>query len=38
VSGGVGLRIYWNSDFVIRLGLAFSFEQFYTPFKYRNIF
>ncbi|MEW6752654.1 MAG: BamA/TamA family outer membrane protein [Candidatus Latescibacterota bacterium] len=37
-SGGFGLRIYWNADFVIQLSVALSPEQFYFPVKYRNIF
>lgn len=37
-TGGMGLRIYWNADFVIRLGIGFSPEQTYTPIKYRNVF
>jgi outer membrane protein assembly factor BamA len=37
-TAGTGLRIYWNADFVIRLGIGFSPEQTYTPIKYRNLF
>lgn len=37
-SGGAGLRIYWNTDFVIRFSIAVSPEQIYTPVKYRNVF
>ena len=37
-SFGFGQRLYWNSDFVIRLDIGFSAEQSYTGFKYRNIF
>ena len=37
-SFGFGQRLYWNSDFVIRLDVGFSAEQSYTGFKYRNIF
>lgn len=35
---GMGLRVYWNSDFVIRADLGFSAEQVYLGLKYRNIF
>lgn len=35
---GLGLRLYWNADFVIRLDLAFGNEQGNASFKYRNIF
>ena len=35
---GAGLRIYWNADFVIRLGIGISSEQIYMPLKYRNLF
>ncbi len=38
VTGGAGLRLYWNSDFVIRLGLGVSSEQVCVGMKYRNIF
>jgi len=37
-TAGGGLRIYWNADFVIRLGVGFSSEQVYMPLKYRNLF
>lgn len=37
-TGGIGLRLYWNVDFVIRLEIGFSREQVYLPVKYRNIF
>ena len=37
-SSGMGLRLYWNADFVIRLDFAFGPEQSNTSFKYRNIF
>ncbi len=37
-SGGAGLRIYWNADFVIRLGVAVSTEQYSTHLRYSNIF
>ncbi|MFH1567258.1 MAG: BamA/TamA family outer membrane protein, partial [Gemmatimonadota bacterium] len=38
VSSGVGLRLYWNADFVIRADLGLSVEQAYLGFKYRNVF
>jgi hypothetical protein len=37
-SSGLGLRLYWNADFVIRMDLAFGSEQGNASFKYRNIF
>lgn len=37
-TAGVGGRIYWNADFVIRLDLGFSAEQVYLGLKYRNLF
>lgn len=37
-SGGVGLRIYWNADFVIRADVGLSGERHYMALKYRNIF
>ena len=37
-SSGMGLRLYWNADFVIRLDFAFGTEQSNTSFKYRNVF
>ena len=38
LTGGAGLRLYWNADFVIRADLGLSAEQTYLGFKYRNIF
>ena len=38
VTAGVGLRTYWNADFVLRAELGVSAEQIYTSFKYRNLF
>ena len=37
-SGGVGLRVYWNAEFVIRADVGFSAERSYLALKYRNIF
>jgi hypothetical protein len=37
-SGGLGLRLYWNNDFVVSLAVGLSREQVYVPVKYRNIF
>lgn len=37
-TAGVGGRIYWNADFVIRLDLGLSAEQAYMGLKYRNLF
>ncbi len=37
-TAGGGLRLYWNSEFVIRADLGFSAEQVYLGLKYRNIF
>ena len=37
-TAGAAQRLYWNSDFVIRLEIGFSEEQTYTSFKYRNVF
>lgn len=38
MTGGLGLRLYWNADFVIRADLGLSAEQGYLGLKYRNIF
>ena len=38
LTGGIGLRLYWNDDFVVSAALGLSREQAYTPVKYRNIF
>ncbi|MFA6107479.1 MAG: BamA/TamA family outer membrane protein [Candidatus Latescibacterota bacterium] len=38
LSGGLGLRLYWNDDFVISTAFGLSREQVYIPIKYRNIF
>lgn len=37
-TGGVGLRLYWDDDFVIRYDTGFSTEQVYLGLKYRNVF
>jgi len=37
-TAGLGGRVYWNADFVIRVDMGFSAEQSYTGVKYRNIF
>lgn len=37
-TAGVGVRVYWNADFVIRLDIGFSAEQTYVAVKYRNLF
>lgn len=37
-TAGLGGRVYWNADFVIRLDLGFSAEQNYVGIKYRNLF
>ncbi len=37
-TAGAAQRLYWNSDFVIRLEIGFSEEQNYTSLKFRNIF
>ncbi len=37
-TGGVGLRVYWNADFVVQTAMAVSSEQLYFSLKYRNIF
>ena len=37
-TGGVGLRLYWNADFVIRMDVGFSSEQISSGVKYHNIF
>lgn len=37
-TAGVGGRVYWNADFVIRLDVGFSAEQTYVAVKYRNLF
>ena len=38
MTAGVGGRVYWNADFVIRVDLGFSAEQAYLGVKYRNLF
>lgn len=38
VTTGVGLRTYWNADFVLRVEVGVSAEQVFMAFKYRNIF
>jgi outer membrane protein assembly factor BamA len=38
VTTGIGLRTYWNADFVLRAEVGRSAEQVFTSFKYRNIF
>ena len=38
VTGGMGLRLYWNDDFVIRMDTGLSVEQMYLGLKYRNVF
>ena len=38
LTGGAGFRLYWNSDFVIRLDFGFSSEQSNMGIKLRNIF
>ena len=38
LSAGLGLRTYWNEDFVLRTDIGVSSEQIHTTFKYRNIF
>ncbi|MFC1526196.1 BamA/TamA family outer membrane protein [Candidatus Latescibacterota bacterium] len=38
VTGGMGIRMYWNADFVIRADLGLSPEQVYLGMKYRNVF
>jgi hypothetical protein len=37
-TGGIGLRLYWNSDFVIRSDFGVSKEQMFLGLKYRNSF
>ena len=37
-TGGFGLRLYWNSDFVIRSDVAFSSEQMGWNLSYSNVF
>jgi len=37
-TGGFGLRLYWNADFVIRTDVAFSSEQTGLLLKYSNVF
>ena len=37
-TAGAGLRLYWNSDFVVRVDFGSSREQRYFGLKYRNIF
>ena len=38
MTSGAGLRLYWNSDFVIRSDFGFSSEQSSVGLKYRNAF
>ncbi len=38
VTTGIGLRTYWNADFVLRAEIGMSAEQTFMSFKYRNIF
>ena len=38
LTAGIGQRLYWNSDFVIRADVGLSSEQTYLGFKYSNIF
>lgn len=38
LTGGAGLRLYWDQDFVIRGDMALSSEQTYLGLKVRNIF
>jgi len=38
LTGGLGLRLYWNADFVIRSDVGLSGEQAYVGLKYRNLF
>ena len=37
-TGGLGLRLYWNDDFVICYDTGLSVEQVYFGLKYRNVF
>jgi hypothetical protein len=37
-TAGAGSRIYWNSDFVIRIDFGSSREQRYFGLKYHNVF
>ena len=37
-STGIGVRVSWNTDFVIRSDLGFSPEQTRIGVKYRNVF
>ncbi len=37
-TGGAGVRLYWNSDFVIRADFGVSVEQMFLGLKYRNAF
>ncbi|MEE2658111.1 MAG: BamA/TamA family outer membrane protein [Candidatus Latescibacterota bacterium] len=38
LTAGLGLRCYWNEDFVLRFDLGVSPEQVYPTHKYRNVF
>ena len=37
-TAGAGTRLYWNSDFVVRIEFGSSKEQRYFGLKYRNVF